>query len=195
MERRTSTVSLEIRASADEPAATMIVGYAAMFNQMSDDLGGFREVIAPGAFTKALDDDVRALFNHDANIVLGRTRSKTLRISQDEKGLAIEIDPPATAAAAALMESIRRGDISQMSFGFQTIKDKWEMNSSGEPLRTLLEVRLFDVSPVTYPAYSQTEVTLRSLAEFRKTVCAENISPQHMGAIARMKMLTSQAGI
>ena len=192
MERRTSIVDLEVRAGEGESAAPMIVGYAAVFNQLSEDLGGFRERIAPGAFTKALGDDVRALFNHDPNIVLGRTRSKTLRISEDAKGLAIEIDPPATPAALALLESMRRGDISQMSFGFVTVKDAWDM-IDGTAIRTLIEARLFDVSPVTYPAYPQTEVALRSLAEFRKL--SETPTLPDMGDLARMKMLTMQASI
>lgn len=190
-ERRTSTVDMELRA-AGEGAPPVIFGYAAVFNQLSEDLGGFRERIAPGAFTKALGDDVRALFNHDPNIVLGRTRSKTLRISEDQKGLAIEIDPPATPAAASLIESLRRGDISQMSFGFQTVNDQWEM-VDGAMVRTLMEVRLFDVSPVTYPAYPQTEAALRSLDEFRKL--SLEIEPENTGAPARMRMLAQLASI
>ena len=191
MERRTSAVDIEIRA-ADGDAQPVIFGYAAVFDQLSEDLGGFRERIAPGAFTKALGDDVRALFNHDPNIVLGRTRSKTLRISEDQKGLVIEIDPPSTPAAAALIESMRRGDVTQMSFGFQTVKDKWDM-VDGEAIRTLIDVRLFDVSPVTYPAYPQTEVALRSLDEFRKL--SETPAPPETGGLIRMKMLTLQASV
>ncbi|MCK9994065.1 MAG: uncharacterized protein Dbin4_02585 [Alphaproteobacteria bacterium] len=189
MERRTSTLDLELRAAGDD-APPVIFGYAAVFNQLSEDLGGFRERIAPGAFTKALGDDVRALFNHDPNIVLGRTRAKTLRISEDQKGLAIEIDPPDTPAAASLIESLRRGDISQMSFGFQTVEDQWDL-IDGAMIRTLLDVRLFDVSPVTYPAYPQTEAALRSLDEFRK----HSEPAKDMGDLARMKMLTMQASV
>ena len=191
MERRTSTVDLEVRAAGDD-TPPVIFGYAAVFNQLSEDLGGFRERIAPGAFTKALGDDVRALFNHDPNIVLGRTRAKTLRISEDQKGLAIEIDPPQTPVALALMESLRRGDVSQMSFGFQTVNDQWDM-IDGAMVRTLMEVRLFDVSPVTYPAYPQTEAALRSLDEFRKL--SEPPTHPDMGDLARMKMLTCQASV
>ena len=191
MERRTSTLDLELRAAGDD-APPVIFGYAAVFNQLSEDLGGFRERIAPGAFTKALGDDVRALFNHDPNIVLGRTRAKTLRISEDQKGLAIEIDPPDTPAAASLIESLRRGDISQMSFGFQTVEDQWDL-IDGAMIRTLLDVRLFDVSPVTYPAYPQTEAALRSLDEFRKL--SESHAKPDMGDIARMRLLTLQASV
>lgn len=189
MERRTSILDLELRAIDGDAEKPMIVGYAAVFNQLSDDLGGFREQIAPGAFTKALGNDIRALFNHDANIILGRTRSKTLRLSEDQKGLRIEIDPPNTATARSVVEALRRGDISQMSFGFRTIKDKWD-NVAGKVVRTLIDLDLFDVSPVTFPAYPQTEVALRSLEEFQKQAAQQN-----MGALARMKMLTVQASI
>lgn len=142
-----------------------IVGYAAVFNQLSVDLGAFREKIAPGAFKKTIQEaDIRALWNHDPNFVLGRTKSRTLRLQEDEKGLAIEIIPPNTTWARDLMESIKRGDIDQMSFGFRAIKEDWE--TEGEQLiRVLKEVELFDVSPVTFPAYPTTDVQVRKLID------------------------------
>lgn len=140
-------------------------GHAAMFDSLSEDLGGFRERIAPGAFAKSLESsDVRALFNHDSNIVLGRNKSGTLRLKEDLTGLAIEIDPPDTQAARDLIVSMKRGDINQMSFGFRTIADAWS-KLDGEWVRTLLEVDLFDVSPVTYPAYNSTDIAVRSMQE------------------------------
>lgn len=154
---------LEVRAAGDaEPAR--LVGYAAIFGEWSEELWGFREQIAPGAFAKSLGGDVRALFNHDPNLILGRTKAKTLTLREDQRGLYVEILPPDTAFARDLMESMRRGDVDQMSFGFRTIKDQWTDDSStGKVTRTLLEVELFDVSPVTFPAYAQTEIALRSL--------------------------------
>lgn len=168
IERRSFAVdSLKIETRDDEKQ--IIRGHAAVFNQLSEDLGGFREQVAPGAFTEAIErDDVRALFNHDANFVLGRTLSKTLRLSEDARGLAIEIDPPDTQAARDLLVSISRGDVSQMSFGF-TIRpggQDWAKDDEGRTIRTLKKVRLFDVSPVTYPAYPQTDVALRELRSF-----------------------------
>ncbi len=139
-----------------------IIGHAAMFDQLSEPLFDFREKVASGAFAKSIKkDDIRALFNHDANYVLGRNKAKTLRLKEDEQGLAIEIDPPDTQWARDLQESIRRGDISQMSFGFMVTKDSWEHNKGKENIRTLEEVKLFDVSPVTFPAYPQTTVAVR----------------------------------
>jgi len=150
-------------------------GHAAMFDSLSEDLGGFRERIAPGAFAKSLESaDIRALFNHDSNIVLGRNKSGTLRLKEDKTGLAIEIDPPDTQAARDLIISMSRGDINQMSFGFRTITDKWA-KLDGEWIRTLLEVDLFDVSPVTYPAYNSTDIAVRSMQEAIKLEIPDNL--------------------
>lgn len=149
-----------------EDKGQRIVGHAAVFNKLSVDLFGFREKIAPGAFADAVkEDDVRALFNHNPDYVLGRNKAGTLRLSEDNVGLAIEIDPPDTQIARDLMTSIGRGDITQMSFGFQLVADEWDHTDRANPIRTLKKVRLFDVSPVTYPAYEDTDVELNSLRE------------------------------
>lgn len=162
-ERRISDgAALEVRAGEGDDAPAVLAGYAAMFGELSEDLGGFRERIAPGAFAKTLGGDVRALFNHDSNLILGRTKSKTLRVEEDQRGLRVEIMPPDTSAARDLMTSVQRGDVDQMSFGFFTISDNWD-EVDGEIIRTLIEVRLLDVSPVTFPAYPQTEIALRSM--------------------------------
>ena len=161
IERRTFAVKrLEIRKQAAGPGT--IAGHAAVFNSLSVNLGGFREKIDPGAFKRTIkESDIRALFNHDANQVLGRNKAATLRLTEDEQGLAIEIDPPDTQAARDLTVLIERGDVSQMSFGFRTITDRWE-TQGGEQIRTLEEVELFDVSPVTFPAYPDTDVAMRA---------------------------------
>lgn len=139
-----------------------IVGYAAVFNTLSLDLGGFVERIRPGAFSKTIKTaDVRALWNHDPNYVLGRTKSGTLRLAEDDKGLRIEIDPPDTTWANDLITSIERGDVDQMSFGFRAIRDEWK-KEGGQTVRELIEVELFDVSPVTFPAYEATQVSVRA---------------------------------
>lgn len=164
MQKETRSCVAEIRADKE---SGKITGYAAVFNSLSGDLGGFREQIKPGAFANTLNADVRALWNHDANIVLGRTTAGTLTLREDNHGLAIEIDPPDTQQARDLMVSITRGDISQMSFGFYTKGDEWEKRD-GENIRTLTEVELFDVSPVTYPAYTDTSVGLRSLDNYNE---------------------------
>lgn len=159
LERRYVT-DMELRLS-DEEESNTIIGYAAVFNSWSEDLGFFKEQIAPGAFKRTIKNgDVRALINHNPDLVIGRTKNKTLRLSEDDKGLAFEVDLPDTSYALDLRESIRRKDITQNSFGFQTIKDEW---SEDGKRRTLKEVKLFDVSPVTFPAYKQTTVKMRLL--------------------------------
>ncbi len=165
IERR--TFPIELRVDQGEGETSHIRGMAAVYDSLSEDLGGFREQIQRGAFKKTLKDgaDVRALFNHDPNFVLGRTRSKTLTLADELDGLAMEVEPPDTQWARDLMVSMGRGDINQMSFAFQTVKDKWEPQEDGSQIRTLLEVKLFDVSVVTYPAYPQTSAKVRSQIE------------------------------
>ena len=162
IERRTYQVA-EIRAKAE---SRTVEGYAALFDSRSQNLGGFTEIIEEGAFDDVLEDDVRALLNHDANYVLARTKSGTLELSVDEKGLLYRFEAPNTTAGNDLLESIRRGDISQSSFGFSIKDDDWDYDTM---TRTIKKVkRLYDVSPVTYPAYEQTEVTARSLEAAQK---------------------------
>ena len=162
-----STLTIEKR----EDGSTKIIGHAAVFNSMSEKLGWFQEKILPGAFDNVLEDDVRALFNHDSNIVLGRTKAKTLAISVDEKGLRYDIEPPDTQAARDLMISIERGDVSQSSFGFQVARDgdEWDEDEKGDAIRIIKKIkRLWDVSPVTFPAYPETDVAKRSHDQFKQ---------------------------
>ena len=160
MERR--FFQTEIRADGEEQALKLN-GYAAVFDQMSVLLyGQFRERIARGAFAGSLADDVRALWNHDTNLPLGRTKAGTLKLDEDSHGLRVEIDPPATQAGRDAVESIRRGDVDQMSFAFDVLEDEWDKNDAGEIVRTLRKVKLYEVSPVTFPAYPQTSVSARA---------------------------------
>jgi len=157
---------LELRMDGDKPT---VVGYGAVFNSMSNDLGGFREFIAPNAFEGRLEDDVRFLVNHDANLILARTTNGTLRLSVDEKGLRYEADMPNTSTARDLMELLKNGTISQSSFAFTVEEDSWEVKD-GMNIRTIDKVsQLYDVSSVTYPAYNQASsaVALRSLEEWK----------------------------
>lgn len=180
-------VTMETRGEGGE-AGVVVRGVGAQFNVLSENLGGFREQIAPGAFDDVMEDDVRALFNHDRNIVLGRTTSKTLRIAQTKKGLEYEYDSPDTQAARDLLVSIGRGDVSQSSFAFFIDEDKWDEpdEEGGIATRTIIKVkRLIDVSPVTYPGYSTTTVALRSLEKWR----AEHTETSRGGiAIRRAKL-------
>ena len=153
----------EIRLQLREDDVPSIVGHAAVFNQLSEEMWGFREKIAPGAFRGAINQnqDVRALINHDSNFVLGRTKNGTLSLSEDTKGLRVSIDPPTTTFAADLLVSIERKDINQMSFGFEVLKETWETDGD-KNIRTIEDVNLFDVSVVTFPAYPTTDVSVNT---------------------------------
>ncbi|MEY2371625.1 MULTISPECIES: HK97 family phage prohead protease [Lysinibacillus] len=153
---------LQTRSQGDSES-NVIEGYAAVFNSPTDIWGMFTEIIAPGAFADAIasNDDIRALFNHDWNNVLGRTKSGTLRLSEDARGLKFEVDLPNTTLARDLSESLRRGDISQCSFGFVPTSETWDYEPE-IPVRTINTVELHEISVVSIPAYEDTEVSLRS---------------------------------
>jgi hypothetical protein len=157
--------AIELRAApagSDSPGT--LIGYAAVFETYSADLGYFREKIQKGAFAKAIaNSDTRALANHDPSQLLGRKSAGTLRMAEDDFGLKVEIDLPNTTSGRDTAESIKRGDMQGQSFCFTTSIDQWDW--SGETvLRTVIEVdELWDVGPVTYPAYEETSVALRSL--------------------------------
>lgn len=176
----------ELRVQENEEGGKTLVGYAAVFNQWSEDLGGFREMIRPGAFGKTLADgaDVRGLFNHDPNFVLGRSASGTLRLEEDDTGLRIEADLPETQTVRDLVIApLDRGDIDQMSFGFRAVKDTWNNDFSE---RELFEVMLFDVSVVTFPAYPQTEAGVR--------VMPENFDAAEVRSVAQQRYHEERSG-
>lgn len=156
----------EFRVSAD--SSPKISGYAAVFDSPSEDLGWFTEEIDPKAFDTVMANgpDCRALWNHNPDVILGRTKSGTLTLSVDARGLAYSIDPPDTQAARDLIVSMKRGDISQSSFGFRVSRDQWTDNPDGTVSRRILEVaELVDVSPVCYPAYAATSSSVRSIPD------------------------------
>lgn len=167
--------SHEIRMSG-EGNERNFVGMAALYNSESQDLGGFIEIIEPGFFDEAIENsDVRCLVNHDPNQLLGRTSSGTLELTLTDEGLGYNCTNPGTSFANDLAISVDRGDVRESSFGF-TVKseyygddedgDRWEFGPDGIWRRFLIPngcKRIFDVSPVTYPAYPQTSVAQRSL--------------------------------
>lgn len=160
-----------------------IRGYAAVYNSDSEWMGGFYEQIEKGAFDSVLDNDVRAYFNHDENLILGRVSSGTLRISTDEKGLFYEVDLPNTTYANDLVELMKRGDINQSSFAFLIDRDRWE-ERNGTTYRIIEKVsRLLDVSPVAQPAYpdatselKQRDLASESEAEVKADTSSEDAS-------------------
>jgi hypothetical protein len=168
VERRVMVVDeMELRVSdGDNPKIT---GYAAKFGKWSKDLGGFREKIKVGAFDDVLGDDVRGLKNHDPNLLLGRTKSKTMKLAANKTGLRFDINTPDTNVGRDTVEEIRRGDISGCSFSFIVDTDEWKYLQDDTVERTIIKVRqLFDVGPVTYPAYPDTTVATRSLEKLKE---------------------------
>ena len=166
LERRNLNETVELRMT-DEGKRTL-TGYASRFNTFSQNLGGFVEVVDQAAFNQTIGEaDIRALFNHDMNHVIGRLSAETLRLTVDDVGLRYEIDLPDTSAGRDLAVSVERRDVTGSSFGFRTIADTWGETPDGFPLRTLMVVALRDVGPVTFPAYLSNDVALRSLAEER----------------------------
>ncbi len=154
----------ELRAH-EEDGRSVIDGYAARFNVLSEDLFFGREKIREGAFKRSLNNngnEVVALWGHLEEYPLARRSAGNLEVSEDENGLKAEIHPDDTSYARDLITSIDSGTVQHMSFGFRTIEDAWE-TVDGEMVRELIEVQLFDVSPVTTPAYPQTDVAVRSL--------------------------------
>lgn len=139
----------------------MLRGYAARFNVVAN-LHWFDEEILPGAFSESIEkDDIRALVNHDANLILGRNKVKTLTLTEDSKGLYSEIDPPNTSAANDIIISVERGDIDGMSFQFIVEEEKWIYSEEKNSLRQIVKASLRDVSIVTFPAYEITDVSYR----------------------------------
>lgn len=189
LERR-NFLNSEIRVENSE--SREVVGYASVFTDtegnpaLSENLGGFREKIDPNAFNSVLDNDVRALFNHNPDLILGRTTSGTLSLSVDERGLKYNFTAPDTSYGRDLMVSLERGDVSQSSFGFIVEEDSWDEDEDGMTIRTIKKVgRLLDVSPVTYPAYPDAEVGKRSFLNYRTEKEKQENKKEHEYQIKR----------
>jgi len=190
-------VKLEKRADGQLP---LITGYGAVFYQEGRDgteywlWDSFVERIDRSAFNRSVkEDDVRGLMNHDPNMLLGRTSSKTMRLSVDEVGLRYEIEPPDTQAGRDTVESIKRGDLTGSSFSFSILEERWKQDDSNGrtvSIRTLMDVQTYDVGPVTFPAYEATTTGvrhLRCIGDDRETEAKE--------AIERMKVKVEPASI
>jgi len=163
-------------------------GYAALYNVFSEDLGGYRTRIAPGAFDRVVPgSDVRLLVNHDSNLLLGRTASGTLSLTLEDKGLYFQGQPPLTDFAAHYVEAIRRGDMSGCSFSCDINTDLDEWDWTGDvPVRTINQITaLYDVGPVTVPAFSQTDVAAYALEAARTAFDAAQVALEAARAVER----------
>jgi HK97 family phage prohead protease len=168
IERR-ATIGLTIREGKPEDGSVgALEGYAAVFDSWSEDLGGFREIIRRGCFAESIRGpmDARALAHHDSSLLLGRQSAGTLKLEEDGKGLRFTLSLPDTTAGRDVLTSIRRRDLTGMSFGFATRDDRWNyrtQDGQGIYERELLAVDLYEVSPVSWPAYVDTSVDAREL--------------------------------
>lgn len=185
---------VEVRESGNGTDYT-IRGHAAVFNAMSDDLGGFREIIHPGHFARVLrgKPDVRLLINHDSNRVMARTASGTLDLREDERGLHVWARVAPTTYASDLRMTMQRGDIDQMSFAWDWADDgdDWKIGDDGGAIHHCLPDgarELFDVSVVTFPAYTQTDAAMRSSLD--RAVSRGHLPEEIAGAISDLARLT-----
>lgn len=161
--------SLEWRAAGDGEDGPTISGYGAVFNSPSLDLGGVREIVAPGAFSRSLKsrEDIRSFFNHNPSMPLGSRKAGNLTVEEDEHGLRYVISPlPATSYANDVAEAIRAGLVRGSSFTFMIRKDEWH-EENGVQIRTLLDVDVPELGPVTMPAYVKATTQVRALLESR----------------------------
>jgi len=161
-EMRTISSQFETR---EDGEGKSIDGYFSVFNSNYDIGPGMSESVAPGAFTKTLSGDVRALTNHDTTLVLGRTKAGTLRLQETDRGLWGHIDiNPNDGDAVNLWERVKRGDVDQCSFGFDIVDEEAETRDDGSVHWTIKDVKLYEVSVCTFPAYQETSVAARSAA-------------------------------
>ena len=160
MQTRTAQTEWQVREDTENPT---IEGYFAVFNSNYEMGFDMSESIAPGAFTNSISGDIRALINHDTTLVLGRTTAHTLEVRQDERGLwgKISINPKDTDAMN-LYERVKRGDVSQCSFGFEIVSEETDFRDDGSIHWTITEARVHEVSVCTFPAYEDTGVKARA---------------------------------
>ena len=159
-------INVDRRQQEDQPDELRISGHAAVFNHEANIAGVFREVIRPGAFQRAIEErqDVTLLLNHDPSTVMARVSNGTLHLSEDQIGLRFQaVLDPNDSDAVRTVAKIERGNITQMSFAFVATSEQWRHNED-PPLREIYETNVTDISPVTYPAYQQTDVHARALA-------------------------------
>ena len=187
MEKR--IFNIENRFETREDGQEVVVGYGSIWNSRSENLGGFYEYISPDAISQETIDksDVRALINHDPNLVLARSTAGNLTLSVDEKGLRYEFSIPETSYGKDLAINMKNGNINQSSFAFTVGSDEWSTDEEGNDIRTITSIeKLYDVSPVTYPAYSQAEsdlvVAQRALAMYKEN---KEIKEEETDLVAR----------
>jgi HK97 family phage prohead protease len=159
------TEDIEYREDSDNP---VIGGYVVRWDKLSEEMFGFREKVSKGAFLKSLSEmRVLSFWNHNSDMVLGNTENGSLVLQEDERGLKFDLTLPDTSIGRDARALIKRGDVKGMSFGFRTLREQWDEADPKKVIRTLLEVRLYEVSPTPMPAYPQSSVAARSIEDVR----------------------------
>ena len=194
-EKETRCYVGEVRAEVgEENKPTHIVGLGSVFDSRSELIYAFREIIKPGAFDDVLNDDVRGLFNHDPNYILGRTTAGTLSLSVNERGLVYDITAPETQTIRDLvLAPMKRGDINQSSFAFRVARDgeEWYQDDEGVVIREITRFsRLYDVSPVTYPAYQDADSAVRSMNAWKEARDSGDLQKAINQKLARERLMT-----
>ena len=161
-ERRVRAIPTEFK-TREEGGELYIEGYFAVFNSVYEIMPGMSESIAPGAFDNTLAGDIRALINHDTTLVLGRTKARTLDLRSDSHGVwgRITVNPN-DSDAMNLYERVKRGDVDQSSIGFDILNEETDFRDDGSVHWTIREVKLYEVSPCTFPAYEETNINART---------------------------------
>lgn len=174
--RGLTSSSIEVR--ENENGARTISGYAVKWEMKSHTMGywqRFKEQFRKGAFTDSLtQDDQLALWSHDTSQVLGRTKNGTLRLIEDEIGLRFELDLPNTTLGNDAYETIKRGDVDGVSFGFQMVKQEWDEADPDNIVRSVTNAKLVEISPVAFPAYPDSQVSVRSDDPYKEYVEERN---------------------
>lgn len=173
-ERRMRTIGTDFKTREDGEDLT-IEGYFAVFNSIYDMGSGMSESIAPGAFASSMENDVRALTNHDTTLVLGRTRANTLEIKEDDHGLwgRVTINPN-DSDAMNLYERVKRGDVDQCSFGFDIKSEETDFRDDGSVHWTITDIELYECSVCTFPAYQETSVSVSRAAQRDEIIKRKN---------------------
>lgn len=166
-EEKRHNIDAQVRAAED--SERKIQGYAAVFNKVTRLSERLHEKIMPGAFRSSIQNDVRALWGHDINQVIGRSTNGSLKLNEDDVGLRFELNLPDTVAGRDAYTLVKGGYVSGVSFGFRVKKDSWERGGDSQPhVRTLIDVELIEISPTAFPAYPETFVSARSLDSILK---------------------------
>lgn len=168
LKKEVRTIEIEGLEVRNDDNKTTIAGYAARFEKLSVDMWGMKEKIRAGAFANSLKNNVKALWNHNSDIVLGSTKSGSLRLEEDDKGLRFELDLPDSSWGRDAAESIKRKDVDGVSFGFRVKKDEWDETNPKQIIRTLIDVDLIEISPTPFPAYPSTSVTSVGVRNFEE---------------------------